>query len=555
MQSQHQARIKRLSTLVSNQIAAGEVIERPASVVKELLENALDAKADQIQIEINAGGFTGIRVSDNGIGICKEDLQLAISPHATSKITDLNDLYTLSSMGFRGEALASIAAVSRFTLCSRPVGQSTAGVITVAGDSIQQSTAARSPGTTIEAQDLFFNTPVRKQFLKAERTEYLAIEHTVKRFALSEPLIAMTLVHNDKVTLKLPAASNDALLQERVQKLLGKLFWDSAIWLETERAGMTLKGWVSDLNYGRSQNDKQWMYINKRSVRDKLLLHALKQAYDERLHPGRCPACLLYLTIPASEVDANVHPTKHEVRFQQPRLVHDFLFSQITQALNGYDEVSLASNQPIDYAHSPSSLHSSTIREKASTWEWRGHATPSVTPPTHNNWVRLSEQFALLMREGMPYIIDVERLYEAYILATLKQEQYPLASRPLLVPVHYEIRHTKEYALLEQASLALARFGIEVNFLSHDKLLVRGIPKAVPHLDIQKGLANCAQVDFNSDESMLSFIIKHQSVDVALFDELEKQAMEAFFEQDTLASALNYAVCLDEQRCRSFFNV
>ena len=327
------SRIHQLSAHVANQIAAGEVIERPASVVKELLENALDAGADTLSIDIGFGGLNQVKISDNGSGILADDLSLAIAAHATSKIEQLNDLYTITSMGFRGEALASIASVSRLSLCSKPASQENAMLLQVINGEANLTPCARNQGTTVDVRDLFFNTPARKKFLKTPLSEYQAIEAVVKRFALSSPMMALTLKHNDKQMLVLPAAHCDQTRLLRIKKILGKPFIEQAIYLDVSRAGMRLQGWVSGDSYQRSQNDKQWVYINQRMVRDKLMTHAIKQAYESVLYPGRHPACLLYLSIPAEELDVNVHPTKHEVRFQQPRLVHDFITSQILHAL------------------------------------------------------------------------------------------------------------------------------------------------------------------------------------------------------------------------------
>ncbi len=356
-------RIKSLSSAVANQIAAGEVIENPASVVKELLENALDAGATAITIDIGFGGLNQIKISDNGTGIVAEDLPLAIAPHATSKLTQLADLSTLTSMGFRGEALASIASISRITISSKPAQQDHAMMLHMDGEVVELSPCARSQGTTIDVRDLFYNAPVRRRFLKSERSEYLAIEHVVKRFALSAPEINLILKHNAKLMLELPAATHEQSLRVRIQRLLGKAFMDQAIHLDVERAGMHLTGWISGPAYQRSQNDKQWIYLNQRMVKDKLIQHAFKQAYENRLYPGRHPACLLYLSIPTADVDVNVHPTKHEVRFQQPRLVHDFIGSQIAQVLmSAPDEeerfdraelVALQANNPEDMTTSP----------------------------------------------------------------------------------------------------------------------------------------------------------------------------------------------------------
>lgn len=330
-------RIHQLPSLIANQIAAGEVIERPASVVKELLENSLDAGSDAIMIEIGYGGLNQIKISDNGIGIVADDLPLAIAAHATSKISTLNDLYAIESMGFRGEALASIASVAKVTISSKPETQDTAMSLRVQGTEMSITPCARNQGTTIDVVDLFFNAPVRKRFLKGEKLEFQAIETVVKRFALSAPGIALTLKHNGKQILALPPAINEQTRLTRMTRIMGSKFMKNAIYLDVERGAMRLYGWISDTGFQRSQNDRQWVYINQRMVKDKLITHAIKQAYDDLLYPGRFPACVLYFSIEHGEVDVNVHPTKHEVRFQQPRLVHVFFYFTISNCITvGY---------------------------------------------------------------------------------------------------------------------------------------------------------------------------------------------------------------------------
>lgn len=311
-------RIQQLPPAIANQIAAGEVIERPASVVKELLENALDAGADTISIDIAYGGLNQIKISDNGSGIFADDLPLAIAAHATSKITRLDDLYSIGSMGFRGEALASISSIAKLKISSRPASQEHAMMLAVQGSESIISPCARSQGTTIDVVDLFFNAPVRKRFLKSEKLEFQAIETVVKRFALSAPQIALTLKHNNKLVLSLARATDAKSRHARMAKIFGKAFDDHALYIDVERAGMRLEGWLSGIEVQRSQNDRQWVYINQRMVKDKLINHAIKQAYDNVLHPGRFPVCLLYLSLNPAEVDVNVHPTKHEVRFNSP---------------------------------------------------------------------------------------------------------------------------------------------------------------------------------------------------------------------------------------------
>ncbi len=326
-------RIQKLTTLLANQIAAGEVVERPASVVKELVENSLDAGATQIDIEIEQGGARLIRVHDNGSGIHQDDLPLAMSRHATSKIHVTDDLANIMTLGFRGEALASIGSVSRLTLTSALAG-ATGWQVSVEGDVASAvGPAAHPKGTTVEVRDLFFNTPARRKFMRAEKTEFEHIDELIKRMALSSFDVGFTLRHNQKLVRQYHAGTSPALINERLSALCGPAFVENAIQIESEGAGMTLKGWVALPTFSRSQADLQYFYVNGRIVRDKLVIHALKTAYQDVLYRDRHPAYVLFLDISPTVVDVNVHPTKHEVRFREGRTVHDFIFKSIHNAL------------------------------------------------------------------------------------------------------------------------------------------------------------------------------------------------------------------------------
>ncbi|MDT8397130.1 MAG: DNA mismatch repair endonuclease MutL [Pseudomonadales bacterium] len=329
------SRIQLLSQRLSNQIAAGEVVERPASVAKELLENALDATADRIEIELEQGGIKLIRIRDNGSGIAREDLPLALSRHATSKISQLEDLERVVSLGFRGEALASISSVSRLLLISRTAEATEAWQVEAAGRDMDAriAPAAHPPGTNVEVRDLFFNTPARRKFLRTEQTEFKRVEDVVKHLALSRFDVSFSLQHNQRVIHKFQAARTEAEITRRVAQICGPAFVDNAVTISLEAHGLHLWGWVSLPTFSRSQADLQHFYVNGRVVRDKLVSHAVKQAYRDVLFHGRHPAFVLYLELDPALVDVNVHPTKHEVRFRDGRLVHDFLFSTLHKAL------------------------------------------------------------------------------------------------------------------------------------------------------------------------------------------------------------------------------
>jgi DNA mismatch repair protein MutL len=355
-------RIHLLSPRLANQIAAGEVVERPANIIKELVENSLDADSSRIEIDVEQGGIKLLRIRDDGHGIPKDDLPLALSRHATSKISTLDDLEAVSSLGFRGEALASISSVSRLTMTSatapkegEPEGDSgQAWQVEVEGREMAASIkpAAHPKGTTLEVRDLFFNTPARRKFLRTEKTEFNHVDEYFKRLALSRYDVAFSLRHNQKVIHSLRPATRGIDKEKRVAALLGPKFIDAALHIDSEAAGLGLTGWVGLPTFSRSQADMQYFFVNGRIVRDRLVAHAIKQAYRDVLYHGRQPAFVLYLTVDPALVDVNVHPTKHEVRFRDGRLVHDYLFRTLHKAL--------ADVRP-DHQSAPTSLQGSGV--------------------------------------------------------------------------------------------------------------------------------------------------------------------------------------------------
>jgi len=327
--------IQLLPPRLANQIAAGEVVERPASVVKELVENALDAGASRVDVEVEQGGAKLIRVRDDGFGIDEADLPLSLSRHATSKITSLDDLEAVGTLGFRGEALASISSVSRLALTSRTAEQEAAARVQVEGRDMDASItpAAHPVGTTVEVRDLFFNTPARRKFLRTEKTEFNHVEECIRRQALSRFDAGFTLRHNQKVVQSLRPAASDLDRERRIGSLCGQQFIDNAVLIDTEATGLRLWGWVALPTFSRSQADLQYFFVNGRVIRDKLVAHAVRQAYRDVLYNNRHPAFVLYLEVDPATVDVNVHPTKHEVRFRDGRLVHDFIFRTLHRAL------------------------------------------------------------------------------------------------------------------------------------------------------------------------------------------------------------------------------
>lgn len=327
--------IEILPARLANQIAAGEVVERPASVIKELVENSLDAAATKITIEVDKGGAKRIKITDNGKGIVKDELTLALSRHATSKIKNLDDLEAINSLGFRGEALASISSVARLTLTSKPRDQENAWQAIAEGRemTVDVQPAAHPNGTSIDVKDLFFNTPARRKFLRTEKTEFSHIEEVVKRIALARFDVTFILIHNGNIIRQYRSSQTKAQHSKRIAQICGQKFIENAVEVDCHHDNLHLTGWLAKPSYYRNQNDLCYSYVNGRMMRDKLINHAIRQAYARLLPQDTYPAFVLFLDLDFSDVDVNVHPAKHEVRFHQARYVHDFIYSVCHQAL------------------------------------------------------------------------------------------------------------------------------------------------------------------------------------------------------------------------------
>ncbi len=345
--------IRPLPDILINQIAAGEVVERPASVVKELVENAIDAGASRVDIDLEEGGVRLIRIRDNGSGIAPEQLPLAVSRHATSKIADLDDLESVATLGFRGEALPSIASVSRFTLCSRRAHDEHGSALQIEGGKIGEVTPrAHAPGTTVEVRELFYNVPARRKFLRAERTELGHIEEWLRSLALARPDVELRVSHNGKASRRYKPG--DLYSDARLAETLGEDFANQAVRVDHSGAGLRLHGWIAQPHYSRASADQQYLYVNGRSVRDRSVAHAVKMAYGDVLYHGRQPAYVLFLELDPTRVDVNVHPAKHEVRFRDSRLVHDFVYRTLKDALAdtragmSAQEIGAGAAQPVD---------------------------------------------------------------------------------------------------------------------------------------------------------------------------------------------------------------
>jgi DNA mismatch repair protein MutL len=504
--------IQVLPSHLINQIAAGEVIERPASVVKELLENSLDAGADAVEVDIEQGGLRRIRVRDNGCGIPQEELALALSRHATSKIATLEDLERIASLGFRGEALPSIASVSRLRLSSTAAGA-------VSGWSVQGDGAERAPepapvahppGTTIEVADLFYNTPARRKFMRTEATEFKHIEQLVRRLALSCFPVALTLQHNQRVVLRLPHARSREEQEQRVARLCGQVFLEQVVYVEHAAAGMALRGWIALPTFSRSQPDLQFFYVNNRMVRDKLVTHAVRQAYADVLYQGRHPAFVLFLDMDPAAVDVNAHPTKFEVRFRDSRLVHDFLSRTIQEALAGVrpadtraaprapspPEPSPPAGQP--WAHrAPSQAGLALdVREQLAGYAAL-HPRPAGAPPALAEPAPEADYplgFALAQLHGVYILaqnarglvlVDMHAAHERITYEGLKSAYAAqgIRSQPLLVPLGVRVSQ-REAETCESHQEWFAALGFEIDRSGPEQLLVRQVPVLLHGADI-----------------------------------------------------------------------
>lgn len=502
-------RIHALPTLLINQIAAGEVVERPASVIKELVENSLDAGASQISIDIEQGGIKQMRVRDNGRGIHKDDLALALSRHATSKVSSLDELERVQSMGFRGEALPSIASVSNLRLTSHEMEADCAWSVTSNGDEISAIEPTAHPfGTTIDLRDLFFNTPARRKFLRTEKTEFGHIETVVRRMALARFDVAFTLKHNHREVLALPVAVAQVDRERRLTKLLGAQFLESAIYIQHEAVGLKLSGWVARPIFSRSQADMQYFYVNGRHIRDRLVSHGVRQAFQDVLYHGRHPAYLLYLELDPVMVDVNVHPTKHEVRFRESRLVHDFLFRTLHkslaepaaagQSVASGESVPLETHpptttvvqhtMPLRVAERPAAYKSSMRMQHPSAQ--LGDVPSAVDqsiPPLGLALAQLHGIYILAQDADGLILVDMHAGHERVTYERMKTafEGEGIRSQPLLVPVRMQVSR-REAELAEGCDEAFGGLGLELDRTGDESLLVRSIPVHLQGADVER---------------------------------------------------------------------
>ena len=537
-------RIHALPDHLVNQIAAGEVVERPAAALKEIIENSIDAGATRIQVELAGGGIRLIRVADNGSGIHTDDLPLALSRHATSKIASLQDLEHVRSMGFRGEGLASIASVSRLTLTSRQEGSPAARQVRARDGQIEPAAAAAHPvGTSVEVTDLFFNTPARRKFLKSENTEYAHCATVFDRLALANPHIAFELVHNGKTTAKYPAQSQN----ERIAAVLGPDFQAASLPIDSGNGILRLHGLIAKPTFAQGRSSQQYCFVNNRFVRDKVMLHAAKQAYRDVLHQQITPAFVLFLELPPEMVDVNVHPTKTEIRFRDSQAVHQLVFHTLNKALadtraDQTDSVSnagsllqhihsqrLPESGPGEFSGSPSArnpvAYSSarapqqqrlTLQERRAAWQTyaelykpSGSEDPELAaleqsrfapsaeaarpPETHAEEhplgfaiAQLLDIYILAQAENSLLLIDMHAAAERVNYEKMKaqrQSHGSLHSQQLLIPVSFEASHEEMAALAEHADL-LRQYGLDCSAVGSHTIAVRAVPQMLGKADI-----------------------------------------------------------------------
>jgi DNA mismatch repair protein MutL len=521
--------IRPLPPELINQIAAGEVIERPSSVVKELVENSLDAGATRIEVDIEQGGARLIRVRDDGGGIPKDELPLAVASHATSKIGSFDDLEHVASMGFRGEALASVSSVARFALTSRARGEDAAFRIEVDGGKLQAARPAQHPqGSSVEVRDLFYNVPARRKFLRAERTEFAHIDDLLKSLALARSKVEFRLSHNGKPVRMLKAARDENAALQRVAEVLGEEFPAQSLRIDHAAAGLHLSGWVGLPTASRSQADSQYFYVNGRLVRDRIVAHAVRQAYADVLFHGRHAAFVLYLELDPAGVDVNVHPAKSEVRFREQRLVHDFLFRTLHEALAQTRAGQVVTNAQssdgvLAMASTTQAAYANPMPVRTSTPAWSGQFSQNrlnlgvrdepladyaallgqpgnapvaaamplpeteegEAPPLGFAIAQLKNIYILAENAQGLVLVDMHAAHERITYEKLKtgRAYSNLRSQLLLVPLQVSVS-AKEAAAAEEHADALAEWGLELSRSGPSGVVVRRIPALLEGADV-----------------------------------------------------------------------
>jgi DNA mismatch repair protein MutL len=523
--------IRLLDPRLANQIAAGEVVERPASVVKELVENSLDAGARRIDLEVEDGGVKLIRVRDDGSGIAKDDLPLALSRHATSKIAELSDLESVASLGFRGEALASISSVSRLCLSSATEDAESAWAARSEGRDMSAvlEPVAHPRGTTVEVRDLFFNTPARRKFLRTEKTEFGHLDEVMKRQALGRFDVGFSLRHNGRAIHSLKPAASQLEQERRLAAVCGPAFMENALFIDRSAIGLRLWGWVALPGFSRSQADLQHFYVNGRYIRDRLVAHAVRQAYRDVLFHGRHPAFVLYLELDPALVDVNVHPTKHEVRFRDGRSVHDFIFRTLHKTLADVRPDTVAQNAALP-ANTAEPLRDMPQQQSAMPLREAEGSAPSTapSPPMHSGgyqsqnaftpgrvadqvpaYQRLQEPmaesrdaeipplgYALAQLKGVyilaenaegMVLVDMHAAHERITYERMKaaREGEGLRSQPLLVPQSLAVSE-READCAEQHAAVFSELGLSVERASAESLVVRELPVMLANSQVEQ---------------------------------------------------------------------
>ena len=548
------ARIQLLSPRLANQIAAGEVVERPASVIKELLENSLDSGATRIEVDVEQGGIKLLRVRDDGCGIPADDLPLALARHATSKIRDLEDLERVMSLGFRGEALASISSVSRLTLTSRTADAAEAWQVETEGRDMgaRVQPAAHPVGTSVEVRDLFFNTPARRKFLRTEKTEFDHLQEVIKRLALARFDVAFHLRHNGTVVLALHPASDPASRGRRVASVCGPAFLEQALPVKIERTGLHLWGWVGLPTFSRSQADLQYFYENGRMVRDKLVAHAVRQAYRDVLFNGRHPTFVLFLDVDPAVVDVNVHPTKHEVRFRDNRMVHDFLYGTLHRALGDV--------RPEDQLAAPASVAPVTTVSGRDAGEFAGQNEMSLAASALDQpaaaqpaWRGAGAGYQAPRPMPTGSVAEAQGAYREFFspLADVTAAALP-ESRDDVPPLGYALAQLKGIYILAENAQALVLVDMHA---AHERIMyerlktamasegLRGQPLLVPEsIAVSQREADCAE-EHAQWFQRLGFELQRlgpESLAIRQVPSLLKQAEATRLVQDVLADLLEY---------------
>ena len=573
--------IQILPSRLANQIAAGEVVERPASVVKEIVENSLDSGASSIEIDIEKGGHKRILIRDNGSGIPHDELALALSRHATSKIAKLDDLEAICSLGFRGEALASISSVARLSLSSKPKDQTQAWQAHCEGRDmqVQLNPVAHPDGTSVDVVDLFFNTPARRKFLRTEKTEFAHIDEVVRRIALSRFDVSFSLKHNGKLLRKYPAVKAQDTELKRIGAICGKEFAAQNIELNSQYQQFELKGWLAQPEQAKTQGDFQYFYVNGRMMRDKLINHAVRQAFEGLIDADLYPTYVLYLTLEPNQVDVNVHPAKHEVRFHQARLVHDFIYRALTDSLNQYFQQGQQSNPEVnvlpqaqpnhDYIQPLQRPKSETVDENLPNYTGIGSHSSDVTgflanksmsehlvnssqvinqssknyqqlmTPTApvntlssskerstivtRQWLQVTDKKILLKIEQQFYLLETRALHLS-VISKLYSEAMPV-SQPLLMPI--SIKATTN--LLSQAKVLyqpLLENSVEIGW-THNRIILRKVPAGLRQfrwVEYLVDILSCMETDNKKvRKHLLASIVSSEEISLSQVQELWQQ--------------------------------